>query len=344
MATEGAPASGADTGVDASVSSGQDSGASEGSANEAAAAREGAAGKETVGEKAERLKAKWFGKDHEATPAELRKMLSDDYEHEFRGPDGRSVKQNWKAIQRSVQLSEGAHDKMREAAAERQRYAELINWGKQNVPEFLSAHLGMDIEDLVIEHGRKMFERQQEYAKLSPMEQQRRMAQDAERKAEAKYAWERQQRERAEQARATKEAETRAESAVGAALSQRGMKATPKNIALAKSIFQEFSEVGYKITLDDLADMTVDRYRSDLLGELDGHDGEKLLELLGPERRQKLRELEMAAVKSDKDKAREAAKTQRQESRERPNTANGSGKRKGITEAEFNRMFRMGGQ
>lgn len=344
MAIEGAPGLGA---VDSNPAAGAEGGAPDsggdlgGSANEAAAAREGG-GKDTPAEA--KLKAKWFGKDHEASPAELRKMLSDEYEHEFSGPEGRKVKQNWKAIQRSVQMAEGAHDKMREAAVERAKYGELINWGKQNVPEFLSAHFGVDIEDLVITHGRQMFERQQEYAKLGPIELQRKVAQDAERKAEAKYSWERQQRERAEQTRTSKEAEQRAESAVGAALGQRGLKATPKNIALAKAIFQEFSEVGYKITLEDLADMTVERYRGDLLGELDGHEGEKLLELLGPERRAKLRELEMASVKSDKDKAKEAAKTQRTESRNQPNTANGNGKNKGISEKEFNLKFRMGRQ
>ena len=287
-----------------------------------------------------KFKAKWRGADHEDTAENLRRMLSDEYEHEFSGPEGRTVKQTWPQITRSVQLSEGAQQKMREAAEERKRYSSMLEWGKANVPEFLSSQLGMDIEDLVMEHGRRMFERSQEYAKLSPIERERRIAQDAERKAEAKYAWERQQRELAEQARSAKEAESRAEAAVSQALQQRGLKPSAKNLALARELYQEYSSVGFKLTLENLADMTVEKYRKGLLDELDGHEGESLLQLLGSERREKLRQLEIAAADTEKRKAKEKAKEQRATA---PRPANGAGEKKGLSDAEFRKHYRIGG-
>lgn len=351
---------GADSGASSSSSApagGSQLGNSAGSASAAAnsggtkpgesGAKEPAARGETKAEAVAKLKAKWRGADHEATPEELRRMLSDDYEHEFKLSNDRTTKKKWADIQRSVQLSEGAMARMREAADKEKAIQEALQWGSQpeNIPAFLQAHLGVqNFDDFVWEHGEKMYKRMQEYeqlAKTNPVEYHRKVAADAEAKADAKRAWERQQAQQADQARQQNEARQRAEQAVGSALQQIGVRPSKANIELAEQIFREYSEVGYKLSLEDLAQLTREKYRQNVLAELDAHDGDALLELLGDERRAKLREMEVERAKGKKAEERQAAKDERKDDRSRAPAPDR--REKGITERDLNRMFRVRG-
>lgn len=295
---------------------------------------------------AAKLKAKWRGTDHEATADELRKMLSDDYEHEFRLSNDRTTKKKWGDIQRSVQLSEGAMERMREAAAREKKVQDAIAWGQKNVPEFLQAHLGVqNFDDFVMEHGEKMWKRIQEYealAKTNPVEYHRKVSADAEARADAKRAWERQQAQQAEESRAQNDANQRAEQAVGNALQQLGVRPSRENITLAEKIFREHSEVGYKLSLEDLAHLTKEAYRKQVLAELDAHDGDALLELLGDERRAKLRDMEVERAKGKKHEDRKAQQEERKDERRNAPPADPRSP-KGISERDFNKKFRAFG-
>jgi hypothetical protein len=283
-----------------------------------------------------KVKIRRGGKDVEHDPSELPKLLSDDYEHEFSGPEGKALKLKWPDITRRVQLSEGAMDKMREAAKERAELAQAREWGKQNVPEYLQAHLGVeDFDQFIIDNAKKMVARQEQLAELQardPYEYQRTVAKQATEAANNRLAWERHQQEQQAQAREVSERTARNVAQVAEGLRAVGLKGSDSDIDLAEKVWKEYSEVGYKLTLQDLAALTKQKKLDNIRAELDAFDQDGFFELAGDERRAKFREWEMIAAKGAKKDARAAEKPLERDHTPAPSKA-------GLTERDLDKRF-----
>jgi ribosomal protein S21 len=193
-----------------------------------------------------------------------------------------------------------------------------------------------DFDGFVLEHAKRMLDRQQQLAELQqrdPYEYQRTVERQADERAARKLAWERQQTQDGEARRAAEEYRVRAETIVADALKEVGVKASKKTMDIAAEIWREHQEVGYKLSVPDLAAMTKQRHLDELRAELDARDEDGLLELLGDDRRAKLRELEIARAKGERKAAKEAAPAAPERRDNTPAPV------RGISEKDFTKHF-----
>lgn len=246
---------------------------------------------------------------------ELVKRLSDDYEHEIPGPGGKPWRGTRAEMVRMAQRGLGAEMKMREAAAIQKRLADMDEAGKQDVPAYLHERLGIeDPEEWIRQAARQLFQRDQRVMQL--MQSQ-----------DANERWEgfRMQTELANAVAARKGALAKKLDADAAAQREQ-----QQNVAARKAQAQEvfkaarvpfnaeteaigqkiwtdhFEATGLRMTDQEVAAAVKREYTRARRAELEALADEDVFPLLGDKLRERLRALELAAIKGAKAAAKAA--------------------------------------
>jgi hypothetical protein len=258
----------------------------------------------TTATPAQRAKLKHLGREVEYDPTELPKWFDDDHEIEFpRGPGGKPLKRTWRDIERDVQLSGGAQEQIRRAQQARAQLQQERELGKKNPYEYLQRHLGIeDPETWAYEQARKRFEQEQEIMTLmqqDPIAAQNKLRELERGKLTRAQEWEKQQRETQAQEQQAAQRRQQNEQAMAGELTKVGIKPSRHNMARAADIIVEHRRLEIELSHDQVAAQLRKEQRAELLASLDA-EGENIIQLLGPARRAKLRELEIAAVKNAK--------------------------------------------
>lgn len=305
-ASSGAEGGGGDTGLDTSL---------EGAAT-SSAGTEFSEGQQSGSESApSRHKVKWLGREEELGVEDLVKRFSDDHEFEFRGPKGQPVKARWADIERHVQLSSGAQEAIKRAAAERQQFQQSIEWARENPGLALEQLFGVeDHEQWAFEIAARKYQREAELTQLAqtdPVAHQRELARIFNEKLKAKQALTERQQQQQREAAERRQAAQAYEQQVRAALQANGIKPTPHNLARAAAIAREQGQLGIDLEPRQIAYELRKAWDAEVLEHLDSYQIEKLLGYLGDGRRAKLREAEIAAVK-------QARKTEQQQQKPKP--------------------------
>lgn len=248
--------------------------------------------------------------EREASGEELAAMLNDDYEHEFRGPDAKPVKYNWKAIERAVQKDAGAQEAIRRAREYQKSLMAERELGKKDVFGYLQRHLGIaDPEAWAREQVANMYREHTELEDLharDPMAAIEKMRQMERAKLERQSAYERQQREAQESAQRQQAESQRNDQELRGHLKAAGIPQTKHNLARAVGIFvQHRDDMGIRLGLDQVAALLQKELLQEALGLFDGQADP--LKFLGDKRRSKLRDLEVAALKAAKKEEKKAA-------------------------------------
>lgn len=266
---------------------------------------------ESASEKRERIKLKWLNREEEIDdPAgELTKRFSDDYEYEFRGPKGAPVKARWADIERHVQRSSGAENAIRAAQEERKRMNESREWGKKNPHGYLQRHLGIqDPEQWALDVARKRFEQETEIANLmanDPIAAQAKLREIERARLTQAQEWEKQEAEARQASERAQQQRQANEQKMAGELQRAGIKATRETMARAAAIIMDHRQLDIELTYDQVAVELKKQLRAELL---ESFDGEKdWLALLGDKRRERLRQLEIEAVKKAKKEAKATA-------------------------------------
>lgn len=316
---------------------------------------------------APKYKTKRGGKEVEYDGSELARMLSDDFEHEFRGPGGKPIKARWSDIERRVQQAEGWEAKMRKATELEQRITAEREWGKQkpeHIEAYLEKHLGVeDVDSFILQRARERAKRDKVLTQLNspliqgqdgkwynnpdynPSEYNRRVGEIQREKFERRQKAEQAAREAEQKQVQQREQTQRREAAVTAALKDGKVSLNKTTRALADEVIAYHQQMNIKLDAETLAREVKQRYRDLTISELSAMDDDGLAEFFGGDFRERMRKIELAAAKG-KRKAEEEAKKQE-------SAANGGGtfqaggaqtNGKGVTEAQFRRQYRMGRQ
>lgn len=290
---------------------------------------------------ASKYKYKRGGKELEHTGEELTAQLSDEFEHEFVGPGRKPVKMNWSGISRAVQLSEGALERMKQAAEKEKRYQESIDWGKdpKNHGAFLESQLGVKdhrawaqeiIKQQIAEEAELL-----ELLKNNPDQYHSRMRENARKDLERQQAFDKHTASREQQQKEYAQRRAEVEREATDALKAVGLPISDHVKALAGKIAREYGEAGMPLEHADLAALTREAYVKDVFGWIDGHDDESLVKLLGDDRRKRIRELEIKSAKSGaKDKEREERAAAREQG-----GGNGARQGSGLSDADFEKKY-----
>ncbi len=249
--------------------------------------------------KVEKISARAFGRDWEGTQDELMSMISDDYEHTFKVGEAER-KLRWNDIQRAVELSDGALTRMREAATKRKEVEGLMAQAKEDPAWFLREHLGQDpnkwASDLVYEEMRRNQELQELQQKNPAAAIQRMQELEREkvrREEAARQTREKAERDAAERARVKQEFEE----AIPGHFKEAGLPDNAMTRSLFYSIGREYHEVGNPLPPQHVAQMAREQWDSMHRSYLEGMDDERLPAHLGDKMRERLRKLEVAALK-----------------------------------------------
>jgi hypothetical protein len=323
----GTDTSGDDAG-DGSTGSSTDEGASAAGAKKPSKAAPGKNGK---------YKIKRGGAEAEFDVDTLVSMHSDDYEHEIAFGDTDKRKLKWPDIVRHVQKSGGAEELMRQAAAQRKQLSEQVEYGKKN-PEWVLEHL-LGIGDhrefakqVILKQMQEETELD-ELAKSNPGEYHKRMEARAAAALERKNGFEASRTKREAEGKAAKERSAKIEGEARDGLKGAGVPANGYTMQLVAQAFRKQRELGFTPP-DPLGHAVAEaahQYRTEMFSMLDSAGDDSVLELLGKERRKRLRALELAHAEG-RGGGRKPAET---DDEEIPGARrNGSGK-KTISEAEF---------
>ncbi len=289
-------------------------------------------------------KIKYFGQEREVSSLdEVLPLLSDDYEHEIT-VSGQARKAKYPDLVRGYQLSEGAFDRMRKAAEIEKSWGEKLKhgsedpiWGMQNLlgvqdPTMFAAQLIKQrmAED---EQIRKAYE------EGDHLTHQRLVNERAKRELEQQKAFELAKQQREEQAQKQAAAQQARAKSIHDAVKAAGLPWTRSLAAHATAIDAKWRSLGHELPADHVAAEAGKEWFAEVNGHLDSLDEEGLVKFLGDQRRKKLREYELAAVrKSAKQAQQQPAQTQ---------NGNGAAKRndtpKGMTEREYLNRMRGGG-
>lgn len=325
----GAADTGGDTGADSSVdTSGGDAGSSEGATSEGGT--EFGGGTSTGTTAAEKLRLKWRGIEEEIDdPRKLAERFSDEYEFEFTGPGRKPVKKRWPDIERAVQMSDGAQERMKQAAAIRDQVNAQIEWGRAdnhaNLPLVLEQVFGLeDPEEYFFQRAAERLQRQAEMTELAqkdPVAHHRALERQFRERSEAKQKWQQQQAQRQQQ-QAERQAKSRErEGVLRNELKSAGVAISPHTLARAAYIEREYREqFGIELEPRQAAYELRKQLDNEILGHLDAMPPEKLLQFLGEKRRTALRDAETAATMAARKQQRAASNGA---------AANGSGKSEG---------------
>ena len=252
-------------------------------------------------EKPFKFKVKRGGTEREMTAEEAAAELSDDYEHTFKIREGVEKKMRRRDIERAIQLSEGAMDKMREAAERRKEFEARDAFLKKDPWSYLERFGGVQShEEMVMQRAHELLQEQAELEQLSkqnPFAFQQRMREKVARDMERRQQFERAHAQQAEQQRMQQQAAKEYEAKLGESFKGAGVPLNDYTKLLAAKVWKEYHDVGHELSPQDIADMTRDAYEREVLGYFDGRDDESLFKLLGDKRRERFRKLELAAVK-----------------------------------------------
>lgn len=324
-----------DTGADLDTTDPSDAGGSAVDGVDSQPANDNAAG-ETAAEK--RIRLKYMGREEEIDdPRKLAERFTDDYEWEFTGPGGKPVKKRWPDIERDVQLSSGAQERMKQANAMRQQQQALIAWAKEdgfkNLPAALEHLFGVDdafdiAEQLTFQRYQTRAQREAVAAQLAVNPDDPRLRQEFERllaaESQAKHfrrqSWSEKWGQHQGQGQQVAAESQRREQVTRGELKNVGVKETPHTLARAEYI-RRTAEREYGIQLEprQVAHQLRKELDAEVLEHLDAMPVEKLLSYLGESRRAKLREAEVAATKAAQKAQRQAAPAKRAE----PSSSNG---------------------
>lgn len=285
-------------------SSSGDSAASSAPANDNAAPRERAAANDNAEPEEpkwarEKTKIKRGGEEREYTLKEALAMLGDDYEHEvIVSKEPRKAK--YADLVRGYQKSGGAEQLMRQAAEERRKLQEQIEFGKKDPEYVLRDVLGIeDPEQWAIDRVRARIAREKELDALhesDPGEYHRRMQAMAEEKLTRKTAFETTRKQREEQARAAQESNQKQRQHALGLLKAAGLPQSDSVLSHVGAVMRKYAELQYPGTIEEAVAEAKQSYLGEVFGMLDGLGDEQLLEVLGKDRRKRLRELELAKV------------------------------------------------
>ncbi len=280
----------------------------------------------------EKAKLKRGGQERELTVEEALSMLSDDYEHEVT-VSGESRKAKYTDLVRGYQKSSGAEQLMRQAADLKKQIAEQIEYGKKDPGWVLENVLGIENRrEWAKEQVREMIREEAELNALlesDPGEYHKRIEARVRADLERRNGFQTQRQQREAQAKAAQEQRAQAEAKARELIKAAGL--PPSALGRVGEVMRKYQELGYSGTLEEAVAEAREAYVSETFGWFDAHDDEKLLELLGPERRKRLRELELSKVKP-----RPAAKESEREESSAPRRG---AETKEISEAEFRRQF-----
>lgn len=261
--------------------------------------------------KAEKLRLKWLNREEEIDDprAELERRFSDDYEYEFRGPKGAPVKARWADIERHVQRSSGAENAIRAAQEERKALNAAREWGKTNVHGYLQRHLGVqDPEAWALDVARKRFQQETEIANLmheDPIAAQNKLREIERSRLTQAQEWEKQEQEGRAQAERQQASRQANEQKMAGELHRAGIKPSRETMARAAAVIMDNRALDIELTHDQVAAEVKKQLRQELLERLDAEPD--LLSLLGDKRREKLRQMEIEAVKNARKAAAKAA-------------------------------------
>lgn len=253
---------------------------------------------------AEKLRLKWLNREEEIDDpkAELSRRFSDDYEYEFRGPKGAPVKAKWADIERHVQRSSGAENAIRAAQEERKSLAAAREWGKKNPHAYLQRHLGIqDPEQWALDVARKRFEQETEIANLmanDPIAAQQKLREIERTRLTQAQEWEKQEQETRAQSERAQQARQANEQKMAGELQRAGIKPSRETMARAAAIIMDHRQLDIELTYDQVAGELRKQMRQELLSQFD--EDKDWLSLLGDKRRERLRQLEIEAVKKAK--------------------------------------------
>lgn len=258
------------------------------------------ASKDKDKEKPVKFKVKRGGAEREMTLEDAIAELSDDYEHTFKVGSAEK-KMRRRDIERAVQLSEGAMEKMREAAERRKEFESRDAFLKQDPWSYLERFGGVQShEQMVMQRAHEILQEQadlEQLAKQNPYAYNQRMREKVENDIRRKQAYdaaqERAAYERMQRERGAKEYE----STLSEAFRGAGVPLNEHTKLIAARIWGEHHEVGHNLSPQDIADMTREAWEREVLGYLDARDDDAIVRLLGDKRRERLRKLELAAVK-----------------------------------------------
>lgn len=283
-----------------------------------------------------KFKAKRGGAELELDVETAYRMLGDDYEHEIPLGGDKKGKFKWNEIERRVQRSEGAEELMRKAASLRKEHEEQVAFARQNPDWGLQALLGIEDPDKwASDHLMKRIEDEAMLKKLAQTDESAFFAEMEKRAADKlarKNAFAEQKRQLAEQQAKAAENEKRGRAVIEAALKEAGM---PVNARMERHVLKAISdlqELGYRPPnlVADVVAAASKAYQEESFGWLDEVPDERILELLGPDRRKRLRELELAIVSGGGAPKKEKTEAPR-EARKRESTE--------ISEAEFRKRY-----
>ncbi len=284
----------------------------------------------------EKAKLKHGGQEREITVEEALSMLSDDYDHPVTvSGEERKVKRD--ELIRGYQKSGGAEQLMRKAAEQRKALEDQIAYGRENPQWVLENVLNVgDHEEWAINVVKQRIQRERELAELyeaNPLEHSNRMMKLAEERLARKTAYEQRQREQAEQQRISQERMRELDAKATAAAKAVGLPLTAQTRAVIGQLWNKYRELGYEAPIEEIIHEAKQEYVREVFGFIDQHDDDKLLELLGNDRRKRLRELELRKVGNGASNG----KQQRAESESREPAPK---KVREITEAEFMKSVR----
>jgi hypothetical protein len=285
---------------------------------------------------AERLKLKWLGREEEIDdPRKLAERFSDEYEYEFNGPGGKPMKAKWPEIERHVQMSAGAQERMKQANAMRQQQQALIAWAKEedfkNLPAALEVMFGVDdayeIAERLAHQRYQRASKQEQIAAHLAVEQDptrrsallseynRMLAEEQGLKQSRRKAWEEKWGSLQQQGQQSQADAEREHQEVTGQMKQAGIAVNAHTIARAAYIKRQHEhEFGVKLAPRQVAYELRKQLDQEVLAHIDSLPIDKQLAFLGDQRRAKLREAEVAAVKAAQKQARQNAAPKKQES------------------------------
>lgn len=251
----------------------------------------------------------------------LLRELDDDHEDEWNGPGGKPVKLNRQALQRRVELAEGALQSMELTAKERKEVKAELSWAKDNIEDWMESEGGVeDLDSWVLERAEKIWRRQmagtpqlpngEQNPDYNPHEYHRMLMERAEQKATRKARVERalgEQRQKAEQQQSER---ARYDAAHRDAFQKLGTQGNDVLLDLAMKRLGQYQRAGAKTTPQSVAADALEAYDTMLMSRFDALDTAGKLRILGDKRRGVLREAEVEAAKLQKREQKQAAKAE----------------------------------